>query len=102
MLTSNPSAAPGLQKGVTMKALGVLILAVVALSGCGVGADDPEGQAAAGQVPATATAGQALVVGTPEWSQGRGSSTDLKTDPAALPFDPVPVTNLRPVTGVVR
>jgi hypothetical protein len=99
MLTSKPSAVPVLQKGSCMKALGVLILAVVALSGCGVGADDPEGQDLAGQVPTAATSGQALVVGTPEWIQGRGTSTDLKSDPTALPFDPVPV---RPVVGVVR
>lgn len=97
MRTSRFFAAPVLQKGLGMKALGVLILSVVALSGCGVGADEPEGQPG----PGTAATSQAMVVGS-EWVQGRGNAPELKNDPVSLPFDPVPVTNLRPVVGVVR
>ena len=51
--------ASGLQFLPNMKRLAVGILAAVALAGCGVGVDDPEGQAAAG-VSAYAATGQGL------------------------------------------
>lgn len=78
-----------------MKAWGVLILAGVALWGCGVGVDDADGQQAAGAV---ASVQQAMVVGSPEWLQARATPPNLGAVPSTnLPFDPVPVVTTKPL-----
>jgi hypothetical protein len=89
-----------------MKRLAVGILAVMTLAGCGVGYDDPEGQAAAG-VSAYGTATQGLiqadstvpaapaksVAGEHTAQTGATSETTGLAVPGtrALPQDPVPL-----------
>ena len=79
------NSAPTLQRAPRMKSILVGFVAVFALTGCGVGMDDVEGEDAA-----TATASRDLA------SNSTGSQTELRGpiggDPlVALPQDPIPV-----------
>ncbi len=86
-------SASGLQNGknvMVLKKWIVGLLAAAALTGCGVGVDDPEGQAAMGQtqqaviaLPASKTSETAVASGQ--------SVTPSLTDPY-LPQDPVPLS----------
>jgi hypothetical protein len=80
-----------------MKSLIVGFLAVAALSGCGVGVDDPEGQQA-GQAPVAQTQTAALLGNTaapqPDFIKTGG------VDPHnALPQDPIPLFEGKVVPG---
>lgn len=87
------TAAPTLQRVLGMKSILVGLLAALALSGCGVGMDDLEGQeAASGRSAASimATSGDNTASGQGE----RRGPMDPRT---ALPQDPIPVFEGRSV-----
>ncbi len=96
------TSASGLQKGSSMKRVAVAILAMVVITGCGVGADESyDGQTLVG------ANGQALEVGPavgPELPNASGPQTPATTAPStvrnpglvALPQDPIPVYEGRP------
>lgn len=101
MAKSEAGAAPVLQKGYAMRFVAVAILAWVVGTGCGVGADEvydgetlvtSEGQALEAEgVTTRATTPQTVV----------NTGTNPARDPSlvALPQDPIPVYEGRPVTG---
>lgn len=78
--------ASSLQHFPGMRRFAVAILSAVALWGCGVGVDDPEGQAAAG--PTTAASAQALT--SAQEGENKGSVTAVDASPR-LPQDPIPI-----------
>ena len=96
------ASASGLQKGWSMKRVAVAILAMVVITGCGVGADESyDGQTLVG------SDGQALEIGPavgPDLSNAGGPQAPATTvtspgrDPGtvALPQDPIPVYEGRP------
>ncbi len=96
-MSENMSAAPTLQRVLSMKSIIVGLLAVFALTGCGVGMDDPEAQqAATGKTTAqlvadredNAAAGQAEL------------RRPVNQAPApALPQDPIPIYNSKTIHG---
>ena len=102
MRTSDWSSASGLHMGSSMKRVAVAILAMVVVTGCGVGADESyDGQTLVG------ANGQALQTGPevgPEVSGAKGPQTPATTAPSpirdpgivALPQDPIPVMEGRP------
>jgi hypothetical protein len=95
--------ASRLQSGCAMlswKRISVGILAAVLLAGCGVGVDDPEGQAAAGLTPryGESAAGLGRTDGAVDTASAQTKQTpattgqiDPTTNPAVLPQDPVPM-----------
>jgi hypothetical protein len=102
MRTSDFLSASGLHMGSSMKRVAVAILAMVVLTGCGVGADESyDGQTLVG------SNGQALEAGPsvgPEVPGASGPQTPATTAPSpvrdpsivALPQDPIPVYEGRP------
>lgn len=96
------ASASGLHKGMTMKRVAVAILAMVVITGCGVGADESyDGQTLVG------ANGQALEIGPavgPQLPTAAGPQTPATTAPSpvrdpgqvALPQDPIPVYEGRP------
>ncbi|MBS1150454.1 MAG: hypothetical protein H6Q89_2152 [Myxococcaceae bacterium] len=83
------NTAPTLQRVPGMKSIFVGLLAVFALTGCGVGMDDLEGeQAAAGQ---TADAVMAASTDNSVSAQGEILGPVHKEPLVALPQDPIPV-----------
>lgn len=88
-------SASGLQKEVRMMVRVVAILAALALVGCGVGVEDPEGQAAAGVTGASQDTLMGCVDpllcpevgGTPRPLTNPVASTG---GPVTLPQDPIP------------
>ena len=89
-----------LHKGSGMRWI-VGILAALALTGCGVGVDDPEGQAAAGVTANGQAQAASLDVASQKSSgsadttpvQGTGNTSELTLKPVqshGLPQDPVP------------
>ena len=96
------TSASGLHKGFSMKRVAVAILAMVVITGCGVGADESyDGQTLVG------ANGQALEVGPavgPELPTAAGPQTPATTAPSpvrdpglvSLPQDPIPVYEGRP------
>ena len=102
MQTSDCSPASGLHMGNSMKRVAVAILAMVVVTGCGVGADESyDGQNLVG------SNGQALQTGPevgPDVPGAPGPQTPATTAPSpgrdpgivALPQDPIPVLEGRP------
>ena len=102
MRTSDCSSASGLHMGSSMKRVAVAILAMVVVTGCGVGADESyDGQNLVG------SNGQALQTGPevgPDVPGATGPQTPATTAPSpvrepgivALPQDPIPVLEGRP------
>lgn len=101
MGTSEAGSASVLQKGYAMRFFAVAILALALGTGCGVGADESydgqtlvtsEGQALEADGVTTRTTTPQTVVNT---------GTNPTRDPSlvALPQDPIPVYEGRPVTG---
>lgn len=98
-------SASGLQKGPGMKSLGVLIVAVAVLSGCGVGYDDAawtdEGEPVAA-AQRQAVEGDPPVAGEPEkGSESQEDSTpsgDNGRGDVGLPQDPIPLYQQRVFT----
>ncbi len=81
----------------TLKRWIVGLLAVGALSGCGVGVDDPEGQAAAGKQGVTQTQGtgtQASSKASATNNAAESSSPTVNMGDPYLPQDPVPLLQL--------
>ncbi len=87
------NTASRLQKGCTMKAMIVGLLAVAALSGCGVGLDDPQGQQAVGSTTSAALMNNPAP-GQPDLVKGTGY--DPRT---ALPQDPIPLFDAKQGPG---
>ncbi len=101
MVTSEAGSAPVLQKGFPMRFVAVVILALVVGTGCGVGADETyDGQTL---VTAEEQALEAEATGT----RGQATQPIVNTTPTptrdpglvALPQDPIPVYEGRPVTA---
>lgn len=89
------NTAPKMQRVNRMKSMIVGLLAVVALTGCGVGMDDPEGQEALSgstAAPIMAASGDNAAGGQAELRGPVGQ--DPRT---ALPQDPIPVYEGRSV-----
>ncbi len=83
------NTAPRLQRGPSMKSIFVGLLAVFALTGCGVGMDDIEGEQA---VSAKAVNGLAAGAKDNSLSAQAGLRGPVNGDPRyALPQDPIPV-----------
>lgn len=95
------SEASRLQKGMAVmriKWISVGLVAMLGLSACGVGVDDPEGQAAAAAAgaPVTGTNEQALAVGPDGYPVGvpnevPGAVVLPNGGTQMLPQDPVPI-----------
>ncbi len=91
--------APGLHEGTGMKRCIVAILAAVTWLGCGVGVDDPEGQAAVKNHPVWRASRQGLAPSDgqtqrpsdPDGAQGGSTTGNLPVNPRVLPQDPVPL-----------
>ena len=102
MQTSDRRSASGLHMGSSMKRVAVAILAMVVITGCGVGADESyDGQTL------VAANGQALETGPavgPQVNTGGVPQTPATTAPSpvrdpgmvGLPQDPIPVYEGRP------
>lgn len=102
-ITSARGSASGLQKVGSMKRVAVAILAMVVVSGCGVGADEYyDGQ------NLVSSSGEALTTGPevgPQLPGGNGPQTPGTTAPSpvrdpstvALPQDPIPVYEGKPL-----
>lgn len=94
--------APKMQRSLSMKSILVGFLAVAALSGCGVGMDDPEGQqAATGQTTAqlmgTNSDNTASAQAEMRGPQGQDPRTMLPQDPIpVLVGSPLPAGTPRP------
>ena len=94
--TTMKNTASRLQRGSTMKAMIVGLLAVAALTGCGVGLNDPEGQQAVGSTTAAA------LMNNPNNPTGnqpdlvKGTGPDPRT---ALPQDPIPLFDAKVAPG---
>ena len=112
-MVSEGTAAPRLQKGFGMKRLTVCLLAIVGLSACGVGVDDPEGQAALEQTQnGFATTSQAAATSTETRPDGtpaaaptfQGTATVAPPMPVPgqdyLPQDPQPTRVIVPVVVI--
>lgn len=81
-------SAFGLQRGMGMKSILVGFVAAVALSGCGVGMDDPEGtEAATGQN----TVGLVATTENTATAQADFRGPNGQDPRTALPQDPIPV-----------
>ncbi len=102
MRTSDFSSASGLHKGSSMKRVAVAILAMVVVTGCGVGADESyDGQNLVGSNSQAMETGPAVGPGHPG---ATGPQTPATTAPSpsrdpgnvALPQDPIPVFEGRP------
>ena len=96
--TSSVSVAPRLQYGkevMNLKRWIVGLLAVVALGGCGVGVDDPEGQQAAGKTGQGLTPGKGNLAAqaSTQTAAESGQTTNTMGDDGTnyLPQDPVPL-----------
>jgi len=96
--TSSVFVAPRLQYGkevMNLKRWIVGLLAVVALGGCGVGVDDPEGQQAAGKTGQGLTPGKGNVAAqtSTQTAAESGQTTNTMGDDGTnyLPQDPVPL-----------
>lgn len=82
--TTIKNTALRLQGVLIMKSTIVGLLAVVALGGCGVGLDDPEGQ----QAVAGSTSAALITKPAPDQPE---LLKPRATDPHALPQDPIPL-----------
>jgi hypothetical protein len=89
---SERAAASRLQKGTVMKWTLVGFLAVAALSGCGVGVDDAEGQEAA-------ALSQSAPLLQDKPSNGQGDYFGALTCTTCLPQDPIPNFDSKSVGG---
>ena len=95
--TTMKNTASRLQRGSTMKAMIVGLLAVAALTGCGVGLNDPEGQQAA--VGNTTSAALMNNPNNPSGDQPdlvKGQGPNPHT---ALPQDPIPLFDAKVAPG---
>ncbi len=88
-ITEMKNPAPRLQRGPRMKSIFVGLLAVFALTGCGVGMDDPEGEQAASRKTATELMAASSDNSRSAQGEMRGP---VNGDPRVqLPQDPIPV-----------
>lgn len=95
--TSMKKSALTLQRVLTMKSTLVGLLAVVALTGCGVGLDDPEGADAVTGKSAAAMISEKADKST--GSQGDFSQRPGMVPHTALPQDPIPLFDAKPMNG---
>ena len=90
--TTMENTAPTLQRVLSMKAMIVGLLAVVALGGCGVGLDDPEGRQAVSGSTSAALMSNKAPPEQPDLVKGGSGTT-------ALPQDPIPLFDAKQGPG---
>lgn len=91
--TASRSTASGLQRGMGMKAMRVMILAAAMLTGCGPGGED---EGATGDY---ATTERAITQGCDELNCQERRTLIAPGDPSVLPQDPVPLHTGRTPQG---
>ena len=93
--TTMENTAPTLQRVLSMKAMIVGLLAVVALGGCGVGLDDPEGQQAVSGSTSAALMSNKAPPEQPDLVKGGNGGCPT----TALPQDPIPLFDAKQGPG---